>query len=75
MIPIDPSDLYELRTLVFMETEPQSNQYRQLVLSPGEYADLTSRFGVVRKKRNGIEEIELTLSEETYDLPDLNSHE
>lgn len=79
---IDYSEIYGLRTLVFVEVEPQSNKYHQVLLSPEMYKDLTgsiskvsSTFKLGRNETTDrfvpIEERELKTSEEEYTLPDL----
>lgn len=70
---IDVSDLYNLRMLVFLETEPQSNEYKQVSLSPEQYKkvskDIVTKF--VGRLDNKRDTCEVILSEEVYKLPDL----
>lgn len=69
--PFDAEALYVTRVLVFVETEPQSNEYHQLYLNKDEFKRLTASFGKVVGKKGHIETIEMRYSEETYKLPDL----
>jgi len=69
---LDYSDLYGIRTLVFQETEPQSNKYYQVILNQEEFKRMSLSLGsVVGEIRKGIDAVQLKISEETYDLPDL----
>lgn len=77
-IEIDTLNLYGLRTLLFIETEPQSNKYCQVILTDEQFkkvSDAIAECFTVRKGediRNGFEEISMILSDEEYTLPDLN---
>lgn len=66
----DLTEIYCLRTLVFLETEPQSNKYNQVLLNSEMFKKMTD---IISKKiKSGeIEEREIKLSEEIYPLPDL----
>lgn len=66
-------ELYGIRTLLFMETEPQSNKYRQVELTAEEFKNVNMSYGKNTGAiiREGVNEVELHLSEEIYDLPDL----
>lgn len=67
---IDYTDLYGVRTLVFIETEPQSNKYCQVLLSPEMFRNMTDT--ISKKLTEGeMEEREIKTSEEEYTLPDL----
>lgn len=64
--------LYGVRVLMFMETEPQSNKYRQICLNSEDFAKVSKSYGIVKRlNEDGIEEVELMLSDEEYELPDL----
>ncbi len=72
-ILINTNELYSTRVLIFIETKPQSNIYKQLLLTKEEFKNITSNIGKVvkEKDKNGVEIIELNESRETYKLPDL----
>lgn len=69
--------IHEQRLLVFLETDAQSNKYNQVLLSPEQFKKVSD--AIINTKRTGedlkpeMEEVELTTSEEEYDLPDLQS--
>lgn len=65
------NELYSTRMLVFMEEEPQSNKYRQVVLTKEEFLNITKGIGTVIKEEGNIETVEVRKSEEIYTLPDL----
>lgn len=71
---IDTTELYAQRTLVFIEIEPQSNQYRQVLVEAEQYKELTKLISTYKRKtlNNNIEEVEVDLSEQVYTLPDLH---
>lgn len=73
MEKLEYSDIYGLRTLVFVEKEPQSNKYFQVLLSPEMFKNMTATISkpTGRKLESGSDEHELQTSEEEYDLPDL----
>lgn len=67
-------ELYSIRTLVFQETEPQSNKYKQIIFTPEEFKRTAETIGKIIKKstdESHIDIIEVTLSDEVYMLPDL----
>lgn len=70
---IDPIDLYGTRLLVFLETEPQSNKYNQVLLNPAQFKAVSNNIGVYLDEecRPGFEVKEVELSDEEYTLPDL----
>ncbi len=67
----------EQRLLVFLETDAQSNKYNQVILSPQQFKKVSD--AIINSARTGddlkpgMEEVELTTSEEEYTLPDLQS--
>lgn len=63
-------DIYGTRLLLFVEIDPQSNTYRQVCLSAEEFKNVSLAFGKVVSREGNKQEIELQMSEETYDLPD-----
>ena len=70
---LEHSDIYGLRVLVFMETEPQSNKYTQVLLTPKMYKEMTATICRPTGKKDGnIEEMKIDGSEEEYTLPDLS---
>lgn len=74
---IDISDLYVERLLVFLETAPQSNMYRQVVLTPEQFKKVSDAVVTVVEERNaeGMESVMINMSEQTYPLPDLKDFE
>lgn len=74
------TEIYGLRVLVFLELEPQSNKYQQVMLDADQFKKVSMAMSVAtgREIRDGIDEAKTYLSEETYELPDLkeiNEHE
>jgi transcription-repair coupling factor (superfamily II helicase) len=74
-MPISPEDLemamYGIRLLVFIETEPQSNKYHQVILNPKQFRSVSKILGRVISKEGSKEIKEMVISEEIYTLPDL----
>ncbi len=70
------SELYELRLLVFIETEPQSNKYNQVLLTMDQFKKVGDAIGKITESndlRDGFEQREVSSSKEEYKLPDLRS--
>lgn len=67
---IDTHELYTIRTLIFLETKPQSNEYHQVMLDQETFKKVTEVMSTLVKEGD-IQEVSLDLSEETYKLPDL----
>lgn len=67
---VDTHELYTVRTLIFLETEPQSNEYHQVMLDQETFKKITEVMSTLVKDGD-IQEVNLDLSEETYKLPDL----
>lgn len=65
------TELYGIRLLIFMEQEPQSNNYRQVLLNPEQFKTLSLTLGEVVSQVGSKQEVELNFSDETYTLPDL----
>lgn len=69
--------IHEQRLLVFLETNAQSNKYNQIILNQEQFKRVSD--AIVNESRAGddlkpgMEEVEITASEEEYDLPDLQS--
>ena len=63
-------ELYTIRTLIFLETEPQSNEYHQVMLDQETFKKVTEVMSTLVKEGD-IQQVNLDLSEETYKLPDL----
>ena len=67
----------EQKLLVFLETDAQSNKYNQVLLNGEQFKKVSD--AIINSARTGedlkegMEEVELTTSEEEYDLPDLQS--
>ena len=74
---MDIEQIYEQRLLVFMETEPQSGKYNQVLLDSESFKKVSySIAGEPETDENlkpGMEVVEISLSEEEYTLPDLQS--
>ncbi len=65
--------LYEMRMLVFLEIAPQSNKYRQVLLSPKEYKKMSFSFGEFKKRKDSKFDSSVMCSEKIFDLPDLTA--
>ena len=66
-------ELYERRLLVFLETEPQSNKYNQIFLTPEQFKIISSNTGTKISNNLEYEEYSTLLSTTEYLLPDLQS--
>ncbi len=70
------SGLYEQRLLVFLEVEPQSNKYNQILLGREQFKEvseaISKTFKAVRDK-DGMDRMIIASSVEEYTLPDLQS--
>ena len=69
--------IHELRLLVFLEVEPQSNKYNQVYLDAEQFKKVSDSI-VIRKlesnnMKEGFELCENAQSDEEYVLPDLQS--
>lgn len=73
MIKVDPLLLYVNRVLVFMETEPQSNVYNQVILNAEQFKAMSEHISekTGNKLSKDVDEVNIELSEEEYKLPDL----
>lgn len=60
------------RLLVFLETEPQSNKYRQVILTPEQFKKMSDVICEVVDKKGDEETVSINMSIGTYLLPDLN---
>ncbi len=74
------NDVFNIRLLVFMEDEPCSNRYRQVLLSAGARKKVSESIcEKTGKKRmiggEEIEEVMVELSDDTYQLPDLREED
>ena len=71
MQPLD--ELYSTRLLVFIEEEPQSNQYRQVILNKEQFKKVSDAVITIEKEKDehGMEMVSFKHSEELYELPDL----
>jgi len=68
---IDAYELFEVRLLVFLETSPQSNTYKQVLLSAEHFKNVSDAVAGQFIRMDGIyEEVTARLSEDTYPLPD-----
>lgn len=72
---ISPFDnLYGTRLLIFLEDKPQSNKYHQVLLTLDEFKKASMMIGTVVEEKGHKQIVELQMSEELYDLPDLEEH-
>lgn len=71
MKEIDITEIYGLRTLIFIETEPQSNKYFQIYLSDVQFKEMTTRLGEKVGEENHIDIMKINAGMDVYDLPDL----
>lgn len=72
IMEINSTDIYGTRLLIFLETEPQSNKYNQVILDPEEFKKTAFSLGkVLSKEDNGNDRVHFNISDEEYDLPDL----
>lgn len=65
--------MYGTRMLVFIEEEPQSNKYRQVLLNAEQFKKVSDSIIKIEKQadENGQEIVSFDQSEESYTLPDL----
>lgn len=70
MEQIDKYTLYGTRLLVFLERGPQSNQYQQVIFNPEQFKKVSDAV-CGSEATEGEEEVELMLSNDLYELPDL----
>lgn len=70
---LDYEELYGVRLLVFQETEPQSNKYRQVLLDKEQFKKVSFDTSKLTGKKimDNIDECTVMLSDEIYTLPDL----
>lgn len=72
MKQIDKYTLYGTRLIVLMESEPQSNKYRQVILDPKRFKEISDAVcGGPVSEGLEEEEVQILMSEDVYDLPDL----
>ena len=85
MIKSNQDELFSQRCLVFLETEPQSNKYNQVILSKEQFKKVSDAIisTFVSEEHPELEEVELIdgmeivnieLSDEEYELPDLQQN-
>lgn len=68
-------EMYGTRLLVFLEETPQSNKYRQVLLTKEEFKKMSLSVGEpTGKEEGGNDVVEMQLSDDLYDLPDLTEH-
>lgn len=70
---IELGDLYGIRLLIFLEVSPQSNKYHQLYFTQEQFKEISLKVGdvIAPKDERHIETVKLEVSEDVYDLPDL----
>ncbi len=74
MESFDFGAFYDKRLLIFLEIEPQSNKYRQIILTPEEFKNTSLTLGKVVEQKGTSSVVELEESDEIYNLPDLKAH-
>src|SRR5258708_3542574 len=70
---LDRSELYEQTMVIFIESEPNSNKYRQLILSPKQFKDILDAVAKVFGEKKHDERLmvaEYLESTEEYILAD-----
>lgn len=67
------SQIFEQRMLMFLETDAQSNKYRQIIVNNEQFKTITGLIGKIGETVDGIQQVQIEESEEIYDLPDLRS--
>ncbi len=74
---MDLSQLYETRMLIFIETGPQTNKYKQVLVTGEQFKIVSDAISTISSTeqdlKEGMEARDVDLSDETYELPDLNS--
>lgn len=71
---MESTELYELRMLIFLEKEPQSNKYYQVMVDAEQYKTITEAISKNSIAMDGmISEGTTMTSEEEYTLPDLKN--
>lgn len=74
---MDLTQLYETRMLIFIETGPQTNKYRQVIVNNDQFkaiSDIIStKIDAGKDKLGEYETMEIELSDEIYPLADLQS--
>lgn len=68
---IDKYTLYGIRLLVFLEDDPQSNIYKQVIFTPEHFKKVSDAVCGSEATEEEEEEVEITMSVDTYKLPDL----
>ncbi len=66
--------MYGTRLLFFLEDAPQSNRYRQIILTEEEFKNASMTIGKVVSQEGVDQTVQIQMSEETYPLPDLREH-
>ncbi len=70
-------EVFCTRLLVFLEETPGSNKYRQVLLGPEEFKQFSINLGKVEKEGVTLPSgtkgavVKMELSDDSYDLPDL----
>ena len=67
------SDIFGLRMVVLLESEPQSNRYMQVSLSPEQFLELSNKFGEIMGEKvtdDGIRTGSYHLISDEIVLPD-----
>lgn len=64
--------IYGVRLLVFIETNPQTNKYHQVLLNPEEFKRVSFAFGTKRVAgKAGLLRTKIETGNVEYNLPDL----
>jgi hypothetical protein len=67
------SEIFGLRMVVLLESEPQSDKYRQVVLNADQFLALSNAFGEIMEEKvnsDNLREGTYLLQEEEITLPD-----
>lgn len=65
-IAIDPTPFYETRLILLMETSPQSNQYRQILLKADAFSKVSGALAETLATPENPEALNLTVDDEQF---------
>ena len=65
MVPFNTKELYELRTIVLLETAPQSNKYNKIALNKEQFKALTAFLSKKVMENGGF-----TVGDDNINLPE-----
>ena len=67
LVSFSPKDLYGLRTVIMVEVNPQSNDYKQLILNKEQFVEITA---VLKKHFTKGNSAVLPVTRDNVNLPD-----